>query len=349
MGSTRCGTAFRQTEIDGSLTSTLEENGRGICLRVISFKRSAIRKFRTIFIPAGDDFGGWGLLGAELRRALEGKNEEIHQTHQRVVPQPMGRRAIETFGQGRTFADMVSGGGSKDKSCRSGAKFKYPTGSTALVELSSDLEVDYLISLPPFSSWERDFCFSKWSKEAGVLSSEEIKDMGKDLTIQVKGIPLHFRIRSVMEEIAKACGHSWKVNDDSLDLVGGIPSISLANYDISKIPRIIYVVESGHRFPVVIEIVDIDKSKQEGVRKETLVRRAPIPVGPTDGPPPSRKPNDIVAVNMEYERPPGFETTEPRMMGRVQSPIQLMNPVTSPNRFDVLQGLNKEIIVGDEI
>ncbi|KAF5191868.1 hypothetical protein FRX31_018545 [Thalictrum thalictroides] len=37
------------------------------------------------------------------------------------------------------------------------------------------------------------------------------------------------------------------------------------------------------------------------------------------------------------------------MMGRVQSPIQLMNPMTSPNRFDVLQGLDKEIIVGDEI
>ncbi|KAF5191869.1 hypothetical protein FRX31_018546 [Thalictrum thalictroides] len=118
----------------------------------------------------------------------------------------------------------------------------------------------------------RGFCFSKWSKEAGALSSEEIKDMGKDLTIQVKGIPLHLRIQSVMEEIAKACGHSWKVNDDSLDLVGGIPSISLANCDISKISRILYVVESGHRFPVVIGIVDIDKYKQEGERKETLVR-----------------------------------------------------------------------------
>ncbi|KAF5188680.1 hypothetical protein FRX31_021734 [Thalictrum thalictroides] len=67
-------------EPNGSITGTVEANGRGDFLRFVVFNRSA-GKFRTICFPAGFKGQVWSLLGSQIRGMLdiERKEEEDYQ------------------------------------------------------------------------------------------------------------------------------------------------------------------------------------------------------------------------------------------------------------------------------
>ncbi|KAF5182020.1 hypothetical protein FRX31_028394 [Thalictrum thalictroides] len=75
MGTTLLGSTFRREEPNGTITGTVEANGRGDFLRFVVFNRSE-GKFRTICFPAGIKGQGWSLIGSQVRSMLDPKQME---------------------------------------------------------------------------------------------------------------------------------------------------------------------------------------------------------------------------------------------------------------------------------
>ncbi|KAF5176816.1 hypothetical protein FRX31_033597 [Thalictrum thalictroides] len=130
---------------------------------------------------------------------------------------------------------------SKVKGIFNHATFKYPNKVEALIVLGSEDEVNYLASLPRLTSWEGSFSFSSWSPAAGSISKSEFREMGKNLKICFKGIPYHLRSRSTVDSLAKACGDSWIVEEESINHTGDNARVIMKAVNLEKIPRVLYL------------------------------------------------------------------------------------------------------------
>ncbi|KAF5188679.1 hypothetical protein FRX31_021733 [Thalictrum thalictroides] len=63
------------------------------------------------------------------------------------------------------------------------ARFRFPSFCEAIIELNSEIEVDFILSLPNLSNWDGSFSFQRWSPTAGSISDEELREMEKELRI----------------------------------------------------------------------------------------------------------------------------------------------------------------------
>ncbi|KAF5203337.1 hypothetical protein FRX31_007076, partial [Thalictrum thalictroides] len=100
--------------------------------------------------------------------------------------------------------------------------------------------------------------FSSWSPAAGSISKSEIQEMGKNLKFCFKGIPYHLRSRSTVDSLAKACGDSWIVEEESINHTGDNARVIMKVVNLEKILRVLYLTESGQRFSVVVGVITTD-------------------------------------------------------------------------------------------
>ncbi|KAF5189408.1 hypothetical protein FRX31_021005 [Thalictrum thalictroides] len=279
LGLTQVGTLFRSIEPFGAITGLVEANDRGYYLRLVIFHRSAGNKFRTLCFPAGKDFESWGSLSVDLRNLLDSGTRlqplppatiKYHQQIQNEAPVTFvdvvakgGDRNRNSFPNqfvARSRMNLNAGWWAPVALCRSDhsnpdwswveskvkgifsqATFKYPSNGEAIIALDSDEEVAHLISLPPLNNWEGSFVFREWFPAAGSLSSSDLQEMGKEIILDLKGIPYHLRSKSIVERIAKSICSSWKVNEESINCNGDDPRVIVKNCDLEKIPRVLFL------------------------------------------------------------------------------------------------------------
>ncbi|KAF5195531.1 hypothetical protein FRX31_014882 [Thalictrum thalictroides] len=378
LGLTQVGTMFRSIEPFGAITGVVEANDRGHFLRLVIFHRSAGKKFRTLCFPAGRDFESLGSLGADLRNLLDsGTRRQPPPPATIKYQQQIQNEAPATFadvvakGGDRNISPVsnlfvapsrmsLNAGWwapvalcrsdhsnpdwawveSKIKGIFSQATFKYPSNGEAIIALDSDEEVAHLISLPPLNNWEGSFGFREWSPAAGSLSSSDLQEMGKEIILVFKGIPYHLRAKSIVEGLANSICSSWKVNEESINCNGDDPRVTVMNCDLEKIPRVLFLMESGYRFPVVVSISGktvtmlnspTNRVTQSGPHHDADLRG-------------SREYQTIGAATSS-SFPPGFKQGHSKAS---EHQFQVHNPLSpvvtkgpnflSPNRFQVLQG-----------
>ncbi|KAF5195720.1 hypothetical protein FRX31_014693, partial [Thalictrum thalictroides] len=234
----------------------------------------------------------------------------------------------------------------KVKGIFSHAVFKYPSKREALVVLDSEEEVRHLSSLPILTSWDGSFTFNGWSPMAGALSKAELQEMGKKMTVCFKGIPYHLRSITVVERLAQACCSSWNLNEETINLSGNEARVTLFNADLEKIPRIIYLMETGQQYPVVVEITMTDDLVSAEKTDAHLVT-APGPAGPRlsvgeSAVGETRDHGDY--RSNESSGPPGFQRIPAQpydLQVQIANPLGSVTPqalnILSPNRFQALQ------------
>ncbi|KAF5182019.1 hypothetical protein FRX31_028393, partial [Thalictrum thalictroides] len=149
------------------------------------------------------------------------------------------------------------------------ARFRFPNSAEAIVELSSEKDADFIISLPNLSNWEGSFSFQKWTPTAGSISEEDFKEMGKELRIKFSGIPYHLRTRSTVDNLAKSICSSWVVEDRSINLCGDEACVILRDVELHQIPRVLFLKEVAYRFPVVVrfapeKVMDTSQRRRDG-------------------------------------------------------------------------------------
>ncbi|KAF5178939.1 hypothetical protein FRX31_031474 [Thalictrum thalictroides] len=109
-----------------------------------------------------------------------------------------------------------------------------------------------LLSLPPLRTWEGCYSFRTWGSKEGVLKENQLSGA---FQITFCGIPFHQRTRHVVESLAKQCGSSFIINEDSIDLCKSSFSIILKGTNWEHIPRVITVEERGYRASILVEVV----------------------------------------------------------------------------------------------
>ncbi|KAF5195142.1 60S ribosomal protein L7a-2 [Thalictrum thalictroides] len=350
LGSTLVGTMFKTLEPFGTITGIVDANERGHFLRLVVFHRSA-GNLRN-------------LLDNGVKQQPPSPAVVKYQQHHSGFPKSFTDRSKTTNPNPNLFMapskmSMNAGWWAPVALCRSDhavpdwdwveskvrgifshATFKFPCKSEAIIALNSDEEVAHLISLSPLNNWEGSFYFRAWSPSAGSLATSDLEEMDKEVILILKGIPYHLRSKQTVEGLVKVFGSSWKVDEDTINCTGDDPKVTIFNGELERTPRVIYLMESGYRFPMVVVV-----SGKVAVTMSTTCRRS----SQSSPNPAAFQPSQQVGGSCEQHMavsssiPPGFKpglSIVSERQAQVHIPLaQVVNQsaILSPNRFSVLQ------------
>ncbi|KAF5198972.1 hypothetical protein FRX31_011443 [Thalictrum thalictroides] len=287
LGETLVGSVFRFADNGGSMLGSLKENRRGLFLQIQFMPKNGGFQRRVLCIPAGNQFSGWANLGGKMGPLLA----EINGSPVQRIPTlldfpapPLRRRGNATFAQicaNKSQADdfnpvqplkmnhpwwaatavcLPSNANpdwiwvqAKVREVFGQIGFKVTGDGKALIFFNSVEELNKLLSMPPLSSWDGSFSFSKWKPGLGSLKVEA--GFRSDVLVSFSGIPYHLRVRPVIEVLAKKCGAV--VNEIEGDSEFSTPYVfaKVRNCAVQSVPRSITLEEKGEKFLIWVEVI----------------------------------------------------------------------------------------------
>ncbi|KAF5185371.1 hypothetical protein FRX31_025043 [Thalictrum thalictroides] len=398
MGLTKVGTMFRFNEINGSINAILKENQRGKYLQITIHSHSNPKNFPTLCFPEGLNGKGWEFLGVKIRTLLDTRpgTKRVYQPVAEKMNQSLnlsfaevckGKKVMEG-GERRNLVsnsikeikvvshelqkwEMVvickASGTNPDwvwceervKQIFQSATFTFPKNDEALISLSSSLEVEKLLTMPPLESWNGVFMFMfrKWFPEAGSDFSLQRNQGGRRLRINIQGLPYHLRNQMVMEILANSWG-----DYGIMDFRNGLDRNEQCGFvinggDVMRIPRSVIVADERCHFPVDVDVQISELIGEEGRSWSMGVRQGP----------PERNllTDNLVKENLlvtaEETRcststnpgvPPGFEKcgTSAQPFFRTHNPARIDihgDRLAYENRFAILEGENVQVMDDD--
>ncbi|KAF9587776.1 hypothetical protein IFM89_005508 [Coptis chinensis] len=185
----------------------------------------------------------------------------------------------------------------------------------AIVLFNREEEANKLAKMPPLISWEGEISFKKWNPEVGSFPIERMQS--KEVLARFVGVPLHLRTKTTAESLARVCGNTFEVIEESLDWTRTSIKVKVQVSELGRIPRIINLEERGYVFPIWV-VLELDGSslnsnfvEAEG-EKEDEVEVLRIGVVNVDQSSPQNLPcqqysNCQVEDTTDTSRPPVFE------------------------------------------
>ncbi|KAF5179269.1 hypothetical protein FRX31_031144 [Thalictrum thalictroides] len=280
---------FRSWEIIDKGTPVVavaRENRAGEVLQVFFHGRRGTKQAKCICFPAGWARNGWkemgkGLLGlvmptSDLNSVMAntqgkkplGKIQEVNKgltvkcssnalypvaevQAERAVANVQWWKQAMMCGSSNPFVDW-EWVRAKIYNRFGGATLRVLDSGEAVVFLSNDADREELERLPPLEAEGCVIKFRRWTPVEGGLPYN--KNLSKPYWLTLKGIPLHLRVKKVVESLAGICGEMMEIDEPSLNFGVSNQRVKIKSSDLLMIPRLIFLEERGYKFKIQVMV-----------------------------------------------------------------------------------------------
>ncbi|KAF5181870.1 hypothetical protein FRX31_028543 [Thalictrum thalictroides] len=267
------GTLYKFQDKWSSIQASVLSNHYGLYLQCFISLKHKNKGAACLCFPARKNCEGWTNLGARIRDLTEGKSRSINSTPPTQVyesrlhpnssyaqvcanvnPKPPSI-SVQSLAGGLGeiwWSNLIIGRyeGSKPDWFWARDKIRAVCGEVVIKTTDEGIAVldfhdlqakNKLLSLPALRSWDGVYSFKQWHPSDGMLSESQ---MFGDFQVTFYGIPLHLRIKEVVESLAGKCGKNFCVDHDSIEIWKSECSATIKGGDWRLVPLVI-VIQDG--------------------------------------------------------------------------------------------------------